>query len=101
MCGVMSEFGGIPTGDPDPPADAEVADGVSEELSSTLGAIKQDELDLGPIESDDQAGDSPATAQVAPALTRCRIGGAAVRPGMPNMSLELAGSEVTPSLSTL
>ena len=69
MLRTVSEFGGISAGDPDPVLDAEVANGVREELSSTLRAIEQDQLDLGPVESDDQAWHSPTAAHIAPELT--------------------------------
>ena len=95
----MGELGRIPAGDLDPAVDAETTDRVSEEFRSTLGAVKQDEFELGPVERQNQTGHSPAAAQIAPALTRRRIGGVAVGPGMPDMELEFAGSEEPVSLT--
>ena len=94
-----SEFRSVSAGDPDPAVNAEATDDIGEELSSTLGAIEQDEFDIWTVERHDEAGHSPAAAEIAPALARCRIGSVAVGPGMPNVCLELAGSKETTSLT--
>ena len=88
----MSKFRGVSAGDLDSAVDAESASGVGKEFGSALGAIEQDEVDLGLVDRHDQAGHSPAASEVTPTLARLRIGSAAVRPGMPKMGLNIAGS---------